>query len=583
MAGNKTKLLVALACAACLLPFVNKAFYIDDPLFLWCAKHIQAHPADPFGFDVNWEDGIKPMVKETKNPPLTCYYLALAGTLFGWSEPALHLAFLVPAVAAVLGTFRLAERLSNRPALAALITLATPVFLVSSSTLMCDTMMLAFWVWTLVLWEEGLSRNSMRLLWCAGLLIGLGTLTKYFAICLVPLLLVYSFLRQRRLAAWTFSLLLPMAMVAAYLMFIYWRYDVNLVNEVMGFTRTSHERFEKALAMKPLAKLIVTSIFAGGCLAPALLFAPVLWHWRMIAAFLIIPPIVGWILLHLGLTPRYVEIVNDRARAAFFEGGIWATCLLFVCALAFADFWKRRDAHSALLCLWLVGTLCFTGFVNWIINARSVLPMAPAVGILIARRIDDLAGRDSGTRPPWRFVVPLLPSFLLGIWVARSDYQAAGSALTAAKVARAYADKHPEQHIWFASHWGFQYYMEEYGFHILDHDKADCKEGDILMVTPTSFRPNGPSPRYKYLPILDVSRSETGGAWSYRLQLDRGPDDHILLIPITTWLSTNQMWMGAGFYSHIIGPLPFVISKVPEERYQFLHLVAPCKFGTNEQ
>src|SRR5438067_537898 len=98
---------MALGCIACLVPFVGKAFHIDEPLFLWSARQLQAHPGDPFGFDVNWdlEHRAKPMWLVTQNPPLACYYAALAAAAVGWSETALHLAFLLPAVGAVIGTF----------------------------------------------------------------------------------------------------------------------------------------------------------------------------------------------------------------------------------------------------------------------------------------------------------------------------------------------------------------------------------------------------------------------------------------------------------------------------------------------
>ncbi|MGA2263065.1 MAG: hypothetical protein ABSH28_16740 [Acidobacteriota bacterium] len=33
-----------------LAPFAGSAFHIDDTLFLWTAKHIVAHPLDPYGF-----------------------------------------------------------------------------------------------------------------------------------------------------------------------------------------------------------------------------------------------------------------------------------------------------------------------------------------------------------------------------------------------------------------------------------------------------------------------------------------------------------------------------------------------------
>jgi 4-amino-4-deoxy-L-arabinose transferase-like glycosyltransferase len=202
-------LFLTLACIVCLLPFINKAFHTDDPLFIWSAKQIQAHPLDPFGFQVAWITTTKPMYKETKNPPLACYYLALAGTLFGWTEPSLHLALLVPAVAVVWGTFRLAKHYGCHPTLAALVTLTMPVFLLCSSTLMCDTIMLAFWVWALVFWEEGLAAKRMALLCLAGLLIGLAALTKYFAISLVPLLLVYSVAREKKIGASMIALAIP--------------------------------------------------------------------------------------------------------------------------------------------------------------------------------------------------------------------------------------------------------------------------------------------------------------------------------------------------------------------------------------
>ena len=72
------------------------AFTIDDPLFLWLGRHVQQHPLDFFGFDVLWTGRWEPMHAVTKNPPLTGYYIALAASLLGWSETALHLAALHP-------------------------------------------------------------------------------------------------------------------------------------------------------------------------------------------------------------------------------------------------------------------------------------------------------------------------------------------------------------------------------------------------------------------------------------------------------------------------------------------------------
>src|SRR5205823_11038766 len=138
---------------------------IDDPLFLWMAQQVSQHPADPYGFSVNWYVSAKPMFSVMQNPPLNAYYMALAASFVGWSELAMHGAFLVPAVAAVLGTFFLAQRLSGSPLLGALLVLFTPAFLVSAATVICDVWLLALWIGSVHSWLGGVaSRHTYWLL-----------------------------------------------------------------------------------------------------------------------------------------------------------------------------------------------------------------------------------------------------------------------------------------------------------------------------------------------------------------------------------------------------------------------------------
>src|SRR5271154_6045195 len=112
---------------ACLLPFLGKAFHMDDPLFIWTAHHLQSHPFDFYGFNVNWSFQEQSMSREMQNPPLAAYYLALVGGIFGWNEYALHFGFLFPAIALVLGTYCLARRLCFHPFAAALAVVVMPV------------------------------------------------------------------------------------------------------------------------------------------------------------------------------------------------------------------------------------------------------------------------------------------------------------------------------------------------------------------------------------------------------------------------------------------------------------------------
>src|ERR1051325_11542009 len=210
------KTILVLVTLACLLPFAAKAFHMDDPLFIWAGRQMQIRCWDPYGLDVNWYGSPMPMHEGTKNPPLACAMIALIIWIFGENEWALHISFLCQAIAVILGVYALARGLCDHPIHAALAALFTPVFMVSSTTLMCDVLMLALWVWAVVFWIRGLQNNQPLLLVFAALLIGACSLAKYFGIALIPLLLVYSVMRNGRLGWWLFYFLIPLVIVGLY-------------------------------------------------------------------------------------------------------------------------------------------------------------------------------------------------------------------------------------------------------------------------------------------------------------------------------------------------------------------------------
>src|SRR5262249_44970672 len=131
-------LLLSALLLVLLVFFLKKPVHIDDPLFIWAARQIQSHPGDPYGFAVNWYVASAPISDITQNPPLTSYYTALTALILGWSEPALHFVFLPVALAAAIGTYLIAARFCRHPLLAAFAAVLTPVFFVSSLTVMSD-------------------------------------------------------------------------------------------------------------------------------------------------------------------------------------------------------------------------------------------------------------------------------------------------------------------------------------------------------------------------------------------------------------------------------------------------------------
>jgi Dolichyl-phosphate-mannose-protein mannosyltransferase len=536
-------LILAGAVLVCLLPFSGKAFHVDDTLFIYVARQITHSPLDPYGFKVNWFLDAVPMAHETKNPPLASYYMAAAASFLGWSERALHVAFLLPALAAVSGTYRLAQRFTSSPLLAAMATLLAPAFLVSASSVMCDTMMLALWLWAIILWIEGLEPPKPRYLAASAVLILLCALTKYFGIGLILLLAAYSVARERRLGSWAWYLLLPIAALTGYQHWTKAVYGLRMISEAAHMSAGVRQ----ARQSSALAKALVDLSFVGGCTLPALAFAPILWPRKKILAVCVASGIAAFLTssgrIGLGemLWPfefyRHWFLVGSQLTLFIATG-------VSVLALAAADAWKGKDADSLLLMLWIFGTFVFTGFLNWTINARSVLPLIPAAGILLARRLDALRTHSIRWHPA-RLVIPLAVAGAVSLWLTGGDTELANSARTAATLIEQ-KTRNQTGTVWFLGHWGFQYYMESFGAHAVVVEDPPHRPGDFLALA-------GNDRLFEIRPEFVSSRDE-------------------IQIPMRLGIATIQSELGAGFYSSDLGPLPFAIGPVPPERYDLIRL-----------
>jgi 4-amino-4-deoxy-L-arabinose transferase-like glycosyltransferase len=548
--GFRPYIVLTLLTLVCLVPFCEKAFHIDDPLFVWAAQQIVKHPSNPYGFNVLWYASPLPMSEVTKNPPLASYYSAAIGMVAGWSETPLHLAFLIPAIAVILGTYYLARRLTGNPLLAAAATLLAPGFLVSSTSVMCDTTMLALWILAVIFWLEGLDRMAPLLLGCSGLLIAACALTKYYGAALIPLLAVYSVARLGRLGRWVLYLFIPVVFLAGYQYWTYALYHRGLLSDAAEYAYTVHRNPAPALggavpeSGNRFAKALIGLVFAGGCALPAITFIPVLWSRRAILLGGMLAGLAG-LCCGLGMivTPPPVAQKHwfgvSAQLAIFAAGGI---CIL---ALAFSDWRKRKDADSLLLALWVLGTFVFASLLNWTVNARSVLPLIPATGILLARRVDKM-GVFSGRAMAVKLGLPMVLAGIVSVWVTAADAKLAGSARQAAEYIRDHAGVKASQ-VNFQGHWGFQYYMQSFGFRPTDLNAFFGRNGDVMVI------PSNNANVYPVLPqFIAASRVED-------FDVDVG-------------VSTMSTATGAGFYTHLWGVLPYSFGSVPEERYRIIQL-----------
>jgi 4-amino-4-deoxy-L-arabinose transferase-like glycosyltransferase len=541
--------LLAAATILCLVPFSRRAFHVDDTLFVWCAQNIAEQPLNPYGFEVTWDATPQAMSDITQNPPLASYYAALAGTAFGWSERALHLSFLLITMLLVLGVYRLARKFTRFPLLAASATLLTPGLLVSASSVMCDTMMLAIWIWACVFWIEGLERGNYVLLILAAVLAGASALTKYFGISLIPLFAVYALLRMRRGGGWIFCLLIPVAILIGYQSWTQELYGHGLLFGAAEFA----ERQRAAAGMSWPAMAIAGASFAGGCALSGLAFAPLLWSRFRLAAIAgvsllgALAVMLGWVELgyHVGGQTALFALRHNWLVGGYLELFILSGVSLVT--LAVFDCMERKNADSVFLALWALGTFIFAAFVNYTVNARSVLPLIPAAGILIARQLEKTESDFNQLR--WKVAVALVFSGATSLVVASADADLANSARQSAAMIVGKTRARTGT-LWFEGHWGFQYYMEQSGAHPLDMERPAARPGDVIAVPFNNYQLRRVPPR------LVGSQEE----------FDLHPGG---------WASTIDASLGAGFYSSYWGPLPYFIGPAPAEHYTILQLAAP--------
>jgi 4-amino-4-deoxy-L-arabinose transferase-like glycosyltransferase len=528
-------LIIAISTLACLLPFVGKAFHIDDPLFVWSARHIQSDPVNFYGFKVNWNGWEEPMSVVTKNPPLAAYYMAFAGALFGWNEVVLHAWFLLPALALVAGTWFLARSFCAHPLAAAFITITAPVFLLSGTSVMCDTMMLAFWVWAVVFWMAGLAQNSPARLCAAALLISACELTKYFGLGLIPLLLVYSLMERRRVGIWLAWLMIPVLAIVFYQWMTRQLYGRGSLFDAAAYAANLR------MGGNLLERILTGLAFSGGCIVILLPLALLLWGRKALAGWMLAVVLIGLLVVALKKVNIFSVLQQGHVQWLFLAQ---FSCLVVagasLIALAGMDWIRRRTPSSMLLLLWVSGTFLFACVVNWTVSGRNILPMLPAVSLLLVRRLEQ---RNASSRQHimGRLCAPLGFSLVVALLIAWADYREAGSARDAATAILRRADTDAAR-VWFEGHWGFQYYMEQQGARPLDRDHLRLSLHDVIVV---------PSENSYLFPLQP---------------------DHVIFwfehdggtLP---WLATMSIRSGAGYYSDGWGPLPFVFGRAPADRY----------------
>jgi len=549
---RRTLLEVALVAAFTMfmtLPFLTRAFDMDDVIFLKLAEARLDHPLLLQLNDFNFFGVFNSTFIDT-HPPLVSMWLAAAIKLSGGeSEIWLHLAFAIFPLIASISMYFLARQFTRNALPAALILAGTPGMVAMSHTLMSDLPGLAFWLAATAFYIYGLERKSLALMVLSAVSLTLGIFSAYIVLAALPLLFFYALARKQLTVLTLLPLVLP---ISSFLSYTVWY--LVATGSPPSLSYIYYTREEPLAAATIFQKVISIAASLGG----AVIFPLALW--RLIATRR------NDILLYLCL----LVPVAVWALARFFSGGYGrAETVLQVLLVPLGAMilywtyntgWSRvnrfRDAHvarAALVILWssviLVSVVIFLPYSS----VRYLLPLFPPIILIFIWLVEERLGVNSSRSKNFLIATVLLTA-AAGLIIAGADLELADSKrLFAENEAVAFGEQAAASgnKLWFASEFGVRYYLERQGFEELAND-SDLRQGDLVV-----------------FPLL--AGSDIPAEQGRRLQL-------VAEVTPESWspVRITDHRAGAGFYGSRWGLLPFSFSADGIDKYQIYRVALPA-------
>lgn len=451
--------------ASATLPWLNKAFHIDDVLYLRVAEQIRKDPLLPYGDKdralVLWdsEDGNPGSLFHTDyNPPLWKYVLAGAIEAFGKEEWKLHLVASGCVFLAAWPLYLIGRRWTTRPIWCVAMILWSPFFL-PGQNIMIEPLLLCLVSWSAYLmirsWEDWQGKGSPL----GGLLAGAAVVAKYTAGVFSCILFVGCLLFRRPRSL--FFLPAAAAVVA------FWMVHNESIygQQHLGDHGIAFKPQEWPVRVLTVMRIIgAVSIF-----------------WPMLLRNLWIGgsngPMAAGIVMVVSLCCGFLDV--QQAQATFrgwgveTRDGLWwhfflftslgAATVLSLAANSLMDYWRdpnkwfhaRRDRF---LELWIAAMLVF--------NVTSVPFNAVRHLLLAFLPMTWLVARSYPTRHKVLPATCLVVSTTLGVLLALSDYEFANAHRELARTSLrrdVEARSGTDNHVWYTGNWGWVYYANQEG------------------------------------------------------------------------------------------------------------------------
>lgn len=505
--------LIVILILIILLPFINKAYHIDDTLVLYPARQILKSPLRPLNFDVNWY-GLPRSMWEEGNPPLLFYYPPLITYFLGEKEIWLHFSFLIFPLIAGIAMYFLGKRFTKNSLFSTLLLIATPAYLVMSTNIMLDVPLLAFYLAAVATHIYGVDRDDIKLMVFSGILIGITSLIKYSGLTLMPLLLAYSFLRKKNISKTLLIFLIPLTLFGLWCI-----HNIVFYRSIHLLVASRWLRLQGSLILQ---KTLGTLSYIGGATIFPLLFILFLCRKKK-DTFLYLLLIGLSILISLKVLLNFKYTPSQIILYVFFA----SLGLLFCVRSTIRNFW--RDSDETFLLLWFWG-IFFMNILAEFAAARFVLILVPPLIFLLIRIAEKKALTQKVS------LAGIVLTLMLGLLVSYGDYRYANCYRDFA-LKKVVSFKEEGRKVWFRGHWGFQYYMEREGFEYLAIDRMPARGDLIIMPSIVDHEPLSKEID-KGIRLIDTITYQTS-------------------FPIRTMHQRNK----AGFYSHGYGFLSYAFSK----------------------
>lgn len=445
-----------LVAALCLVPFLNKAYTIDDPVFLMEAHQALRTPLTPAATSTCWDNiGYARPLREIGSVGLAISYLLVPVAWFGDKEWIAHLIMLLLVCVSVIATVSLASRFGatpNQAMLAGLLFASFPVVLAMAGTVMPDLLAAALGVIgleRLMAWKgEGKVLQAVA----SAVALGLAPVARSHALLLlgVGIVMLAGDLGVKKSLRW-----IPIPLALLCFLAVTWITTERVVADSVFPGGPNVEQFG--------ARYILPNFLEFGM------------NWVAVTPFAI-----AWLLMD-GIG-EIAWLALAAIAAAVFKFAVPSSPIVLD-ALGFAGWmavlsaawWalrtRRVDLFGLALCLLI--TVPIIPYKH--LPSRYMLTCAPAAAILMILRMRE--------KPGWMNVMAgamILGGVVVGCMILHADATFAG-------LARRVVAENIAPHVraggraWYSGQWGLTWYAEKAGAGCLSVNQPHPRAGDLVV------------------------------------------------------------------------------------------------------